>query len=627
MAHDSFKTNPVSLKKLLERCQSGELQLPDFQRSWVWDEERIRSLVASVSRGFPIGALMTLETGGDTNFKPRAVEGAAASVVPTELLLDGQQRMTSLFQVTVRRHVVETITPKKRPIRVWFYFDINKALNDDDREAAILTVPEDRKVKANFDRDIVLDLSTRTAEFENMMYPVTEVFDFGKWSTDFVTTQMGSPDFNERWQIFNRFKDEVLTSFETYAVPVITLDKATSKEAVCTVFEKVNTGGKPLDTFELLTAIYASDGHELRRDWLGLDGEVGRQERLKTAHHLAGSKTGILADVKSTDFLQVVALFHTREERRAAEHAGRARKELPQVSVARKALLNLPLAAYRKYEARAENGFISAAKFLHKLHIYRPYDLPYQSQIVPLAAILADIGDEIEHTPVREKLEQWYWAGVFGELYGSTTENRIAKDFIEVPAWIGGAVNAPTTVVECTFRLQRLNTMRSRLSAAYKGVNALLMNAGAEDFRSGQRFEHTAFFDEGVDIHHIFPQNWSAKAGIDRADYDSIVNKTPLSYRTNRIIGGDAPSAYLAKLEGDSRSGKGVPAAALDRHLRTHLIDPGFLRADRFTEFFDARRDALAGLIESAVGKKVVRDTVLTGEADDVGDSDVGAGD
>src|SRR3546814_19210081 len=67
------------------------------------------------------------------------------------------------------------------------------------------------------------------------------------------------------------------------------------------------------------------------------------------------------------------------------------------------ALLNLPLIAYKQYEKQVEDGFIRAAKFLHMLHIYRIFDLPYQSQIVPLAAILADIGDAWEHEATRAK--------------------------------------------------------------------------------------------------------------------------------------------------------------------------------------------------------------------------------
>src|SRR5437762_3682726 len=107
-----FQTNPFALHDLLDNCDKGVLQLPDFQRSWVWDEYRIKSLIASVSRAFPVGALMTLNSGGPVNFKPRPIEGApteSKQVTPQSLILDGQQRMTSLYQVTLRGKVVETV--------------------------------------------------------------------------------------------------------------------------------------------------------------------------------------------------------------------------------------------------------------------------------------------------------------------------------------------------------------------------------------------------------------------------------------------------------------------------------------------------------------------------------------
>src|SRR3974377_2403517 len=78
MPGSTFQTNPFDLNKLLEDCHHGILQLPDFQRSWVWDEDRIKSLIASVSRAFPVGALMSLQTGGPVNFKPRPIEEAPA---------------------------------------------------------------------------------------------------------------------------------------------------------------------------------------------------------------------------------------------------------------------------------------------------------------------------------------------------------------------------------------------------------------------------------------------------------------------------------------------------------------------------------------------------------------------
>src|SRR6267378_731432 len=154
MAGSTFQTNPIDLNKLLDECHRGAVQLPDFQRSWVWDEDRIKSLIASVSRAFPVGALMTLDTGGPVNFKPRPIEGAppeAKSTSPHSLLLDGQQRMTSLYQVTIRANVVETVTPKNKKVKRWFYIDIRKALDpSDDREGAIVGMPEDRIKRTDF---------------------------------------------------------------------------------------------------------------------------------------------------------------------------------------------------------------------------------------------------------------------------------------------------------------------------------------------------------------------------------------------------------------------------------------------------------------------------------------------
>jgi hypothetical protein len=605
MASSTFQTNPYDLDDLLEDCHRGVLQLPDFQRSWVWDEERIRSLIASVSRAFPVGALMTLDTGGEVNFKPRPVEGAPAdarNMAPQSLLLDGQQRMTSLYQVTLRNQVVETVTPKNKKVKRWFYIDICKALDAAvDREDAIVGVPEDKVIRSDFGREVLLDLSTPQGEYAALMYPVSQVFDWDRWQDGFGDHWRGN-EHEEKRETFRAFKRQILENFKSYRVPVISLDRSTSKEAVCVVFEKVNTGGKPLDAFELVTATYAADGHELRKDWYGDNETKGRHRRFVDTLRPADSEEGIIARVSNTDFLQAISLFHTRERRREAERAGKTGKELPAVIGNRQALLNLPLAAYKQYEKQVEDGFVRAAKFLHMLHIYRVFDLPYQSQIVPLAAILADIGDAWEHEANRAKLVRWYWNGVFGELYGSAVESRIARDFMEAPLWLKDGPE-PSTVSETIFRPDRLKTMRMRLSAAYKGINALLMKEGARDFRSGQQFDHSVFFGENVDIHHIFPQDWCKGQGIKPAVFDSIINKTPLSFRTNRIIGGVAPSEYLARLEKGDKENPPIERQRLDGYLRSHLIDPELVRRDDFEGFMADRQKRLLGLIEQATGK------------------------
>jgi len=85
MAQTAFKTNPVSMEELLKDCGGGKIQLPDFQRSWVWDEDRIKSLISSISEAFPVGALMTLEmkAGAADTFARRPVQGASPAVEPS----------------------------------------------------------------------------------------------------------------------------------------------------------------------------------------------------------------------------------------------------------------------------------------------------------------------------------------------------------------------------------------------------------------------------------------------------------------------------------------------------------------------------------------------------------------
>lgn len=174
-------------------------------------------------------------------------------------------------------------------------------------------------------------MSSTEREYKLLMYPVAKVFDWDRWQDGFDKAWPGDANESVRDE-FRRFKREVLENFKYYRVPVIALDRSTSKEAVCVVFEKVNTGGKPLDAFELVTAMYAADGHELRKDWYGDDINKGRHRRFVDTLRPADSLAGIIANVGNTDFLQAVSLFYTRERRRVAEKAGKQGKELPAVT-------------------------------------------------------------------------------------------------------------------------------------------------------------------------------------------------------------------------------------------------------------------------------------------------------
>ncbi len=602
----SFDSTKTPLPDLIRNITEGKVQLPDFQRGWVWDDEHVRSLLVSVTRSFPVGAVMLLETGGDVRFQVRPVENlefTGSIPEPERLILDGQQRLTSLTQVLALDKPVKTFNEKGRRIERFYYIDIEKALEDEQLEEAFIAVEADRTVKTNFGRDIVLDLSSRQKECEQLYFPCNQILNSDEWEE---SLQEYAPD---KFVVYMKFRKKVLNAFRSYQLPVIALGKTTSKEAVCLVFEKVNTGGVPLSVFELVTASFAADGFNLRDDWYGssIRSITGRQSRIQNEPTLVG--------VEPTDFLQAISLLHTHEKRRADLALGKTGKAVAAVSAKRVSVLSLTLADYHQWADAVENGFLEAAKFLRKECFFHSRDVSYRTQLVPLAAVLVQLKERWREPKIYEKLCQWFWCGVLGELYGGAVETRIANDLEELLAWIDGQDVQPRTIYEAAFQEGRLDTLRSRNSAAYKALNVLVLREGAKDFfwqASIQELDHE---DVALDIHHIFPKAWCEDQGIKPNIYNSIINKTPISYKANRMIGRKAPSLYLDAIQ--THKQVSLDDDSMNEILVSHCIDPEPLRADDFDLFYSRRKAKLLDLVGSAMGKGVVADNPEFVVADD----------
>lgn len=586
-----FDSPDINLGELLRDVGNGKIRLPDFQRDWKWDTDRIASLVASVSLGYPVGVVMLLESGGsDVQFATRFVSGvdpATATQDAAQLILDGQQRLTSLYQTLASGHVVQTQDSRRKKLERWYYLDMAAALDPDaDREEAVVAVPADRVVRDNFGKDEILNLSTKENECKAEMFPLSIVFDSSATNAWMVTyLQLDADEMPARLERWNLFQERVLANLTSYTVPVIVLKKETPREAVCTVFEKVNTGGVVLDVFELLTATFAATEFDLRKDW----------EERRT--RLNGHK--VLRGLQSTDFLQAISLLATRERRLAWQH-GESDKP-PAVSCRRGDILRLSRAEYEKWAPAAEAGFLWAAKFLTGERIFEARDVPYRTQLVPLAAIHVALGKDAGAIGKVDKIRRWYWCGVLGELYGGAIETRFANDLVQVTDWVEGAESEPISVYESSFDPGRLLTLRTRNSAAYKGMYALLMRGGCKDWLYDEDITLASHHSLAVDIHHIFPKAWCEKNGIDGLRRESIVNKTAISAATNRTIGGKAPSAYWKQLLQRAETTDEV----LSERVAGHCVEPTLLKSDDFDAFFDARRQALLDLIAYAMGKDI----------------------
>ncbi len=586
-----FQTPLYELSEYLDWTNSGRIQLPDFQRGYKWEDERIRALLVTVLRGHPLGIVMLLTTGNDqVRFKPKPLEGTnvAGGTDPELLLLDGQQRLTSLTQALTGDGLVSTKDDRGKLLDRRYYVDIAMALEGEDRmDEAVRSVPGDGVVRSNFGRDIELDLSTEDKEREQGFFPVRLLF-----SNDTVTWLFAMADKNQA----NTFHTRVIKPVTTYNIPAIELDKSTSKSAVATVFEKVNTGGLVLNVFELLTATFAGDKEHF--DEHGTDFRLN-DDWVKTQQMFAGQQT--LAGLENTDFLQAVTLLATRK-RNLADTSPKP----PAISARREDILKLTLEDYLEWVDPLRDAFLWVADFLADRHIFTPKFLPYPKQLVPLAAIKVIMGGDADLLGHRERIIRWFWSGILGELYGSAIETRFVRDVEQVPPWASdSAVTAtPRTVQDANFVESRLHSLRTRNAAAYKGIYALLLANGARDWMKDKALDKAQYASLAVDIHHIFPKQWCRDHGIDDERRESIVNKSGIADETNRAIGGAAPSKYLERIEKKAH----IDAVQLDALLEGHLVPSEHLRGDEFDGFFVKRRELLCTLVEDATGKPVQRD-------------------
>ncbi|WP_406384027.1 DUF262 domain-containing protein [Streptomyces sp. NBC_00117] len=598
----------LKLRDVLADVGSGALQLPDFQRNWKWDDDRIRAIIATVTLDYPLGVVMTLQTGGATRFRSRTLTGARPVGDPKAdlLLLDGQQRLTSLFQALWLDAPVETSDSRGKPIERWYYVDIEKAVGPSaDRDEAILSVPADKVLRTDFNRTVVLDLRTQEAECAAGLFPLHLVFDaqrVNQWKRGYIKA-----DEERNWDRWGQFDDLVLQQVRAFQVPMIRLAASTSMDAVCAVFERVNTGGVPLNVFELLTATYAGDPEYVERtgDYYQLP-EVWREikQALASKYPVFGQlDSGLENGLSSIDFLQAIALVRTWERKEAGVGAA--------VSCKRRDLLDLPLADFVRLAPELAEAFAWVGDFLERQCIVRHNDLPYKTQLVPLAAVRAILSDETEGLGPEEKIEQWYWCGVLGEMYGGSTETRFTRDVEQLVDWIRQEDRSPDTVADAFFFAERLDSLTTRNSAAYKGIYALLIKQGTVDWHYTDAPLSPGRLDEySVDVRQIFPKAWFRRGNSQGLPTNSIVNKTPLSYRATMDMLG-APSSYLSTLIAASD----MRPEWFDDVVATHLIDPESLRESDYKRFYIDRSRQLQDLVQSAMGKRTMLRDLSEGDA------------
>lgn len=519
-------TNPRALKDLLSEIHSRTAVLPDFQRDFVWEPGATQELIVSIANNYPAGSLLRVRDAKHV-FAAREFEGAPQlnGYKHTFLVLDGQQRLTSLYQAFygVGEHR--------------YYLDLNKALGGADFEESIFHVRATTKwAKAHEDFDL---------QAKELILPLSVLKGgaggFLQWLLQ-VTNPLPADKRTQMLDALTKVNDLWIKTIDDYHFPVVTLSDKTEPDALCTIFETLNRTGVKLSVFELLTARFWPQNINLRDLW----------DKAREANPIIED-----FEVDPYYILQAIAL---------------ASRKAP--SCKRGDVLNLAPADITNWWQPVVDGLTTGLTILRDdCRVTLPKWLPYQTMLAPLAAVLAKCGmpKTAEAGVQREKIKRWFWCAVFGQVYESSPNSQAARDVGEIGAWFSGGL-LPETVTALRFDPKALRDVTPRQRSIYRGTICLILgaSAGARDFHTQAIITGNLINAQGIDDHHIFPDDFLLKQkGITLARMrDCVLNRTLIDRTTNQMISNRAPSDYMAEI-------RNTPGFPFDTVLNSHCLPTG----------------------------------------------------
>lgn len=553
MARISYPTSE-RLRFLLESIHNREVALPDFQRDFVWDPRATEELIESIFRNYPAGSLLRIKNKSGFFFAPREVAGAPAldGHSPSYLVLDGQQRLTSLYQALYG-------AGNHR-----YFVNLRGLLDGDDLDDCVFYLRQ-RRAERRF--------GTIEKQASELVFPLEVLFGhsngFEEWLDQVIERRDEEGDAGK--ELKRRLRDlrkVWIQNIEDYEFPVVTLAEETETEAVCTIFETLNRTGVKLSVFDLLAARFWPENVRLRDLWDD-----------------AQTKYPILAefDVDPYYILQAIAIF-TAKAAPSCKRSDVLKMEVGQI------------------QAGWEPVVRGVDEMLQMLRddcgIVLPGWLPYNPILIPAGAVFAKHWDATgpQVGAIRAKVKRWFWCSVFGQIYENAPNSQAVKDVVELTSWFTGSVE-PDSVRNFRFEPDVLRETTVRQRALYRGCIALILRSEARDFHSGKRITASMVLEKKIDAHHVFPRGYLAdsKEDVPATLRDSVLNRTLIDKETNIRIGKKAPADYLDEIEAE------IGAECLDKVLESHLLPCGadsFLRKGRFSDFLDERQQRLAERID-----------------------------
>ena len=529
-----FTTTNYPINALIEDIDLGKIGLPELQRPFVWPNVNVRNLFDSLYRGFPAGFLLFWETGADAGL--RGIGGKNEKAVPKLAIVDGQQRLTSLYAVIKAVEVLRANFKRER-IRIAF-----NPLSDrfDVSDAAIAK-----------DKSYISDISI-------LWKPEVDIFEIAdKYEKSLAEVRELTPELIRK----ARGAISRVRSIIDFQFVALTLASTVNAETIAEVFVRINGQSKKLnqsDFIMTLMSVFWDEGRAELEKFALLAAKPSDGPASPFNHFIKPAPDQLLRatvglSLKRARLENVYSALRGRDAKTGLDNPVKRAEQFGLMQEGQKAALNLAnwhhfLSALTLAGYRGEKMISSETAIIYSYVLY-------------LIGI-RDYG--VEKTAMRQAIAEFFFMAALTGRYSSSPETRFDSDLSMLRELLDGSAFLAKIRELCSTTLtgdywtitlpSQLATSAARSPSLFAYHAALIKLDAPVLFSPIKIAEMVDPAVKGtkaaLEQHHLFPRGYLEQAGVsDLKQINQIANFAPVEWPDNLKIGKKAPSEYVPPLD------------------------------------------------------------------------------
>ena len=539
MGKELFNNIPSKVGDLINDVKNGRIGLPDLQRPFVWDDSKVRDLLDSMLKGFPIGYIMLWES--PTNYERTSHIGDNQKLykTPDDLVIDGQQRLTALL-AAMEGVQIKDKDYRKRYIKIGF--------NPLSREFRVWTMAVERSPEfVNSISDVFdADKNHSVTKFRrNYIKAVNE-----------AREKDGNPILTEDEEITVEENINALLDLKIYSLPTLRINAQADEEDVSEIFVRVNSGGQKLtekNFIETLLAVFDNDVHAQ------ID-KFCEESRIP----VDGTAYNHILKVDPVHLIRVTVGFGFHRARLKYAYQLMRGKDLK---------TGIITTETRDYNLQKFKDALNVATNLNTWHAflnlfvqagYVSEDFVAASNAIVYCYVMYLIGKydyKIKTPELNKIIVKWIYMSTVTGFYTNSPESTVERIFadirdvkedVEYIAFLEEQISNRFTDDYFTVNLPKELATSSTTSPSWFGYIAAINVLGTPMLFSTATAKQylvpgVSGTKNAIDRHHIFPKHYLEKIGYkEDRDRNQVANYTYIDYPTNIEISDKPPSEYVS---------------------------------------------------------------------------------